>query len=268
MTDVAGSRLLEALANRPLVLDAATGLRLMALGLDLTRDDPALWNLDRPASVLDLHCRDASAGADVLTANTFGANRPTLERLGRSADLAAINRRAVQLAREAAGPDRFVLGSIGPGPIGVVPREADYSQQAAILLDAGADALLIETRSADRAIEALRQLEGDAVILVTLVGWADGEDWAGRLRSSGASAIGTNCAAIGAVLADLARLHRTSDLPLIARPCGSFPGGATATPEEFAAMTRSALALGARLIGGCCGADERHIAAIRGEFDR
>ena len=120
---MAGSPILEAIATRVLVMDSAMGTRLIARGLDLRSDDPALWNLSRPEDVLDCHARDVSAGADVLLANTFGANRPNLDRLGRSSDLLAINRRAVALAREAAGPGRFVLGSIGPAAAGNDPTK-------------------------------------------------------------------------------------------------------------------------------------------------
>src|SRR3954470_1098837 len=111
MSEPAGSgRFRAALARGPLLLDAALGTRLIARGLDPARDDPALWNLDRPDDVLDLHRRDVAAGADALLTNTFGATRLTLARLGRSDAVVEINRRAVALARQAAGPDRFVLG--------------------------------------------------------------------------------------------------------------------------------------------------------------
>src|SRR5581483_10567116 len=96
-------KLAEALARGPILMDAAMGTRLIARGLDLAHDDPCLWCLDRPDEVLDIHRRDVAAGADAVLTNTFGANRLTLDRLGRSADVVAINRRAVELARAAAG---------------------------------------------------------------------------------------------------------------------------------------------------------------------
>src|SRR5829696_8699488 len=102
-------RFRAALARGPLLLDAAMGTRLMARGLDLAHDDPCLWNLDRPDEVLDIHRRDLRAGSDAVLTNTFGANRLSLRRLGRSDQVAAINHRAVELARQAAGPDRLVF---------------------------------------------------------------------------------------------------------------------------------------------------------------
>src|SRR4051812_16772915 len=109
-----GDRLHHAMARGLLVLDAAMGTRLIARGLDLTGDDPTLWNLSHPDEVRELHGRDVAAGSDAVVTNTFGANRNWLARYGRAGDVAAINRRAVGLARETVGPDRFVFGSIGP----------------------------------------------------------------------------------------------------------------------------------------------------------
>jgi methionine synthase I (cobalamin-dependent) len=107
-------RLFDALLARPLVLDAAMGTRLIDRGLDLRSEDPALWNLSNPDSIGSIHRADIAAGADAVVTNTFGANRVWLARYGREADVTAINRQAVAIARDAAGPDRFLLGSIGP----------------------------------------------------------------------------------------------------------------------------------------------------------
>src|SRR5436309_3398152 len=96
------SRLLAAVQQGPLILDAAMGTRLCARGLDLRSDDPSLWNLTHPTEVLALHRRDVSAGSQVLFTNTFGANRSWLANYGRSDAVEALNRRAVELARQAA----------------------------------------------------------------------------------------------------------------------------------------------------------------------
>ena len=95
MTD----RFLAALARGPLILDAAMGTRLVARGLDLAHDDPAIWNLSHPEAVAEIHARDVAAGSDAVLTNTFGANRPWLARSGRDDRVEAINRRAVALAR-------------------------------------------------------------------------------------------------------------------------------------------------------------------------
>ncbi len=108
------ARFVAAMHARPLLLDAGMGTRLMAGGLDCGRDDPSLWCLDHPHAVAKIHHADVAAGSDALFSNTFGANRFWLDRFGRADDVATLNRRAVELAREAAGADRFVIGSIGP----------------------------------------------------------------------------------------------------------------------------------------------------------
>ncbi len=134
---------LSALAQRPLVLDAALGTRLLAQGLDLSRDDPCLWCLDHPEAVLTLHQQDHQAGADVLFTNTFGASRANLARLGRANDANALLRAAVSLARQASGPDGFVAGSLGP-----VPNEniREYQRQVNALVDLDVDFLILETQ--------------------------------------------------------------------------------------------------------------------------
>src|SRR4051794_5009734 len=113
VADRAGSdRFRASMARGLLVLDAAMGTRLIARGLDLSCDDPALWNLSHPEVARGLHALDVAAGSDAVVTNTFGANRSWLARYGRAGDVAAMNRRAVELARQAAGPNRFVVGSI------------------------------------------------------------------------------------------------------------------------------------------------------------
>jgi 5-methyltetrahydrofolate--homocysteine methyltransferase len=79
------------MARQVLVLDAGMGTRLLGRGLDLRRDDPRLWNLDRPDEVLAAHRLDAGAGSNACLTNTFGANRAWLSRLGRLGDLGASN---------------------------------------------------------------------------------------------------------------------------------------------------------------------------------
>src|SRR4051794_7638951 len=91
------------------------GTRLLPLGLRLEDDDPCLWNLSHPDDVAAIHRRDVAAGSQALLTNTFGANRAWLRRFGAAVGaVGAINRAAVDLARDASGPGRFVLGDIGP----------------------------------------------------------------------------------------------------------------------------------------------------------
>lgn len=244
----------------PRLWDAATGTRLIAIGLDLARDDPALWNLDRPAEVSRLHEADVAAGAGALTANTFGAARGWLDRYGRGEDWRAAIAAAVRLAREAAGPSRLVVGSIGPAsdPCGDV---------AAALVDAGADVVLLETHLPEAVLPRLEAVARRvaAPCWASLFRWGDDpEGLARRLAGAGAAAIGINCASMAEAVAVLPRLRSAGSLPLLAKPSAGLPGSPLMTPEEFASAIPGLLGAGGlALIGGCCGTTDAHLRSAR-----
>lgn len=249
---------------RPRLLDAAMGTRLIARGLDLRRDDPSAWNLMHPEIVLAIHRLDALAGADALTTNTFGANGLRFDSVHQ---LETILRAGVRLAREAIGTDRLVLGDMGPvGAPGVSRR-----YEAVTLIDAGADALLLETFTPDEAEATLKELRPhvDRPILISLFDWPDDPGpIARRLVDRGASAIGVNCrVGIAGVLPTLSRIGAEVTVPLLARPSACLPGEPIESPGSFAAGLPACVALGVRWIGGCCGSDEAHIAALRNKID-
>lgn len=265
-TDVAGEglagRFRAALRRGPVLLDAAHGTRLIVQGLDPARDDPALWNLDRPEEVARLHALDVAAGADALLTNTFGANRTWLARFGRADAAVAANRRGVELARDAAGPDRLVIGSIGP--------TGGHAEQAKALVAAGADALLLETHDPASAAAGLGRLgrlrEATGVpVLVSLFAWPDEPSETARtLAGLGASALGVNCVAgPDAALAVARKLRAATDLPLLAKPNAGPPGAPAIEPGAFAAALPALLGLGVWLVGGCCGTTDAHLAALR-----
>lgn len=251
-------------ARRPLVLDAATGTRLIARGLRLDRDDPALWNLSRPDDVAAVHALDLAAGADAVVTNTFGANRRWLDRYGRAGAAAEANRGAVALARGADGPPRFVIGSIGP----TAADDPDaLREQVDALAGSGVDALLFETFQAAPAAAALRHLGGRAgvPVIVSLVAWPEpAGDAARTLEDLGADVLGVNCQPGVAAAAALAqRLRRATTRPLWVKPAAGLPGGPADDPETFARAAPGLLALGVRFLGGCCGTTEAHVAALR-----
>jgi 5-methyltetrahydrofolate--homocysteine methyltransferase len=261
------SGLLEAIAAGPLVLDAAMGTRLIARGLDIRRDDACFWNLDRPADVLDLHDRDARAGARGLLTNTFGASRERLRTFGRVRGADALNRDAVALARRAAGPSGFVLGDIGPT---ACDEPGAARQQAAALIGCGVDGLILETLQFDTAIRALAELRhrlgtSPVPVIVSLWRWPEPAwDAARRLACCGADVLGANCRpALGALPRLFRDLAAGFEGPLLAKP-GVDPADppADATPAAFAAAVPGLLELGVGMIGGCCGTTEDHVAAI------
>ena len=260
------SRFLEALERGPILLDAAMGTRLIARGLDLGTDDPSRWVLSHPLEVDQIHRRDVDAGAEGLLTNTFGANRAWLARFGDADKARSINRQAVDAARRAGGPDRYVIGSIGPT---ASDHPGALVEQAEALLEGGADALLLETHRLDQAEAALGRLRDLPIpILASLFDWPEPiEGSAHRLIDRGAAAIGANCQVGMTPALSLARkLRATVDHPLLIKPSAGLPGSTLESPESFAEAVPELLKLGVRLIGGCCGTTEAHVAAMKSRF--
>jgi methionine synthase I (cobalamin-dependent) len=258
-------RILSEIEHSPLVLDAGMGTRLLRAGLDLQRDDPAIWCLSHPDEVVAVHRRDLASGARAILTNTFGANRNWLARFGQVDNLGPINRRAVQLARSASGSNRFVLGSVGPSAAAGLGAA---TEQAAILVSEGVDALLLETfhfPEVETVLAEVRAALPPAVpIFVSLWEWPENPlPAARRLVERGAAVLGLNCQpGAPAAVAFAERLGRTARVPLLVKPgVGSAPETAM-SPSDLSAVVPALLAHNVRLIGGCCGTDERHIAAV------
>src|SRR4029450_3028562 len=131
------------------------GTQLMIAGLEQGNCGEA-WNLTHPERVLAIQRRYVDAGSDCLLTNTFGGSRIMLNRHSHADDVVAVNSAGVQLAREAfAGHNGFVIGDIGPFG-GLMEPYGDFSEtqvrdafreQAKALVDAGADAIIIETQT-------------------------------------------------------------------------------------------------------------------------
>ena len=148
--------LLEAIAERVLLADGAMGTQQQRVGLEPGGSGEA-WNVANPDAVLTIQRGYVEAGSDCLLSNTFGACRIMLERHSLADRVEEINARGVALARAAfAGRQGYVIGDIGPfgglmEPYGEVPQEAvaaAFREQAAALVRAGADAVIIETQTA------------------------------------------------------------------------------------------------------------------------
>jgi 5-methyltetrahydrofolate--homocysteine methyltransferase len=284
------------LEGSTILLDGGLGTSLMARGLQ-RGTPPETWNLERPEVVTAVHRAWVDAGSDAVHTNTFGANPIRLARFGLDQECAAINRAGVRLAR-AARP-RFVLADVGPTgeylpPVGEgeLGRWRDaFRFQAKVLSDQGADAFHIETmtdlREARVALEALLSETGGVPVLVSMTferkrrGWFTimGDPLVESLRtlvSEGASAAGANCSiASGDMAALMSEALRGVNAPLVAQPNAGaprvMPDGALqyAQPvEDFAGQMAVVRRSGVALVGGCCGTDERFIAALSDRLHR
>ncbi len=277
----------------PLLFDGAMGTLLHERGLQ-PGECPELWCVNRPDDVRDIHRCYKTAGANVLETNSFGANRYKLVHYGLLDRLEELNRAAARLAREVAGDDCYVLGSMGPTgaflePYGDESPDAfldTFTRQTVALHEGDADAVIVETMTAIEecclAIQAARQATPLTVIAsFTFDPRPDGgyasmmgvtpEDFARAALEAGAHIIGSNCG-LGPdhMLNIIPRLRSVlpGDIPILAMPNAGMPvirDGHTVydeSPADMAAKIPLLLKAGARLIGGCCGTTPAHIAAF------
>jgi len=268
------SRFLERLASGPpIVADGGMGA-LLASAVDRLRC-PEEANLKAPEAVLDVHLGYIRAGAELIETNTFGASRAKLAEHFLEDEFERINEAAVKLAREArevSGKEVFIAGSIGPG--------GDYAEQARVLESRGVELFFVETFSdlddLEKAVTALRSVSSLPIVTLmsfdsagdTLAG-VSAEQAALRLRTLDVAAFGANHGA-GPTAALRALSEMQVGAPLAVLPnvgLASMSGKRIvfphATPEYFGEFAAQARALGARIIGGCCGTTPAQISAIR-----
>ena len=293
--------ILEAIKDRPLLGDGAMGTQLMLAGL-ANGDCGEAWNLTHPERVLKIQRNYVEAGADCLITNTFGGSRLMLKRHGHVDDLRAINQAGARLAREAfGGRDGFVLGDLGPlgailEPYGELSQDearAAYEEQARALVEAGVDAIIIETQTSLEelgvAIDAAKaagapcviaslayDLSQDKSFYVTMMGVTP-ERAAEFAGERGADIIALNCGTgmdmRGAAM--VARQYRAScQLPVMVQPNAGLPvlenmkAVYKQLPADMAAGVPEVIAAGANIIGSCCGSTPEHTRAIRGVVEK
>ncbi len=286
--------------ERRLVGDGAMGTELMRAGLEEGGCGEA-WNLKHPERVLAIQRRYVDAGADCLITNTFGANRISLTRRGYESELSEINRTGAWIARQAFdGRPGFVLGDIGPlgailEPYGDLPAaeaQTALEEQAAVLVDAGVDAVFIETQTAleelgmaiDAALKAgapciiaslAYDLLRDGVSYRTMMGVSPGQA-AEFADGRGAHIVALNCGTgmdmAGA--AKVARLYRRHcELPIMVQPnAGSptlenFKAFYREGPADMARAVTEVLEAGVAIVGSCCGTTPEHTREIRRMVD-
>jgi len=279
---------LERIEKRAIVCDGAMGTMLYSKGIGLSRCFDEL-NLSAPQAVKEVHLAYAKAGAELLETNTFGATRYRLEKFDLAGKLREINIAGARLAREVAGEDLYVAGSVGPLGLRLEPlgstslqeaREA-FREQIAALAEGGVDVIIIETmidvNEAHQALLAARDVSALPVVVQMTV-QDDGstptgtqpEDFARQLDAWGADVIGLNCSVGPAAIHEtLERLAAVTGKKLSAQPNAGLPRTVQGrniylcSPEYMADYARRFIETGARLVGGCCGTTPEHIKAIK-----
>ena len=267
-----------------LVFDGAMGSLLYERGVFVTQNFEQL-NVARPDLVRKIHADYVAAGAQVIETNTFGANSFRLDRHGLGGEVRAYNLAGARLAREAAGEDAYVAGSMGPtGLVSGVTTEAlleqasrTFAEQAAALVEGGADLLILETfRHLEEiliALEAARRAAPNTPILASMTfdtteTVADGsspEKVAQCLLEWGADALGVNCGDGPQLSLSVAERMREAGLPICVQPNAGLPRNVDgrliymATPEYFDVFARRMVQAGAQWVGGCCGTTPEHV---------
>jgi 5-methyltetrahydrofolate--homocysteine methyltransferase len=293
--------LLQAIQERPLLGDGAMGTQLMLAGLEQGACGEA-WNLTHPERVLAIQRRYAEAGSDCILTNTFGGSGIMLNRHGHAGDVAAINRAAVEIAREAfGGKPGFVIGDIGPfgglmEPYGDFTEDqvrTAFREQAKALVDAGADAIIIETQTAleelEIAIDAAKEAGAPCVIASmaydttrdgstfrTMMG-VDPERAAEFMQERGVDIAALNCGTgmdMERARQAVERYRKTVNLPVMAQPNAGQPKLVDMkvvydeTPDQMVCGVEPLLDAGAAIVGACCGSTPEHIRAFRLAIDR
>ncbi len=291
MQSIISSLLTRIRAGEVLVSDGAWGTILQARGLK-PGECPELWCVEHRADVLAVARGYVEAGADLIETNSFGGSSFKLAHYGLSDRVAELNRAAAAISREAAGPERYVLGSIGPtgkmllmGDVTEAELSDAFGEQALALAAGGVDAACIETMSAlDEALLAVRAVQARTSLTVactftfdhiagtefrTMMGLSPAE-MARGLLDAGTDIIGANCGNGFEAMLEIVRQIRgvTADTPILVHANAGVPrqvGGRDVFPESPADMAQRVSGLidaGANIIGGCCGTTPAHIAAI------
>jgi 5-methyltetrahydrofolate--homocysteine methyltransferase len=290
---MAAISLKDRIARGVFILDGAMGTELFARGIEAGTCNDYL-NIESPDIILDVHRAYLQAGSDAVLTNTFGANKYALARHGLAEKVEEINTAAAEIARKAAGDEKYVLGDIGPSgdflePLGnLKPQELKeaFAVQAKALAAGGVDGFIIETMTAlDEAavgVEAVKSVS-NLPVFVSLAYDPAGEDFktmmgvdpadaVGQLTALGVDAIGFNC---GSLTLDqyvkLARIYASQvegKTVLFAEPNAGRPelvedkAVYKVTAEAFAQAAKEIHSAGFNIIGGCCGTTPEHIKAV------
>ncbi|WP_040196447.1 homocysteine S-methyltransferase family protein [Candidatus Soleaferrea massiliensis] len=274
----------------PLLLDGAAGTNLIAADMPqgVCVED---WVKENPQVMQRIQAAFLEAGADVLYAPTFGANREKLSHYLLEDQTQQINKALVSMTKETAESEALVAGDMSPTGLFVEPfGEASfkqlvkvYEEQAACLKKAGADLLVIETMFSLAEIRAaiLGAKKTGLPIFVTITVDDDGRTITGldartallTVQAMGVSAFGLNCSeGPQSMAANIQRIAPYTEIPLIGKPNAGHPDPEDPSrydlsPEAMGQAMKALFEAGVQIAGGCCGTTPDHLAAIRKAMD-
>ncbi len=276
-----------------LILDGATGSNLQKCGMP-AGVCPEEWILENQHILRGLQAEYIKAGSDVLYAPTFSGNRIKLQEYGLADSIGSINKRLVDISRDAireSGTDRdiYIAGDITMTgrqvyPVGNLMFEElinIYKEQIGYLCEAGVDFLAVETMMSlqeCRAAVIAAKETCNLPVMVTLTFNEDGRTLYGTnpataalvLSALGVDAVGVNCSTgPDKMTCIIKQMAEYTDVPIAAKPNAGLPqlneSGETVydmEPDEFAEGMMSLVEAGADIVGGCCGTTPEHIKAL------
>jgi 5-methyltetrahydrofolate--homocysteine methyltransferase len=292
--------LLEAIKDRPLLGDGAMGTQLMLAGLEQGGCGEA-WNLSHPEKIVAIQRAYADAGSDCIITNTFGGSRIMLNRHDQREKAVDINKAAVDIVREAFGSrEGYVLGGIGPfggllepfGEFSEAEVRDAFNEQAQALVDAGADAVIVETQTSleELALGLNAAKEAGAACIIgsmaydvtldgstfrTMMG-IEPEQAAKFMEEQGADIVALNCGTgmdMQRAREAVVRYKEATSLSIMAQPNAGLPklvDMKVVYDEIPADMVKGIVPLleaGVNIIGACCGSTPEHIREFRAAID-
>ena len=290
----------DTIRKRPLLCDGAMGTQLMLAGLQQGNCGEE-WNVTHPERVLAIHRRYTQAGADCIITNTFGASRIMLNRHSKGDRAVEFNKAGVAIARRSFDDkDGYVLGDIGPfggmlAPFGDFTEaevQAAFEEQATALVEAGADAIIVETQASleelSIGIKAAKTAGAKCIIgsmafdvaldgstFRTMMG-VKPERAAEFMEENGAHIVAFNCGTgmdMPHALMVVERYKSATSLPVMAQPNAGKPKLIDMkvvydeTPEQMVKGLMPLLEVGANIVGTCCGSSPEHTRAFRKVMD-
>lgn len=269
------------------LLDGATGSNLQKMGMPRGCCSEE-WILANPEKLVALQRQYAASGSKILYAPTFQAQPIALEKVCLDKQTETVNAHLVALTKSVSS-DVLVAGNLTTLATFTDSWDEEkfdllvenYRRQIAGLLEGGADLLAAETLLYPLEAEAIftaAELEGAETVMYTFTMQSDGSLFSGRdagpvlkeLEEAGAAAVGFNCVAADMFTAGLvSKLRRYVKGPLICKPNAGVPvigednlAHYPMDPVEFSGIVKDCIAMGAAIVGGCCGTTPEHIAAV------